>query len=140
MTTPKKAPKKKKAFPNNNNKSRPKKAAPKKAARKTKVTGKRFLVARPLGNKPMATIHYDVKFFGGTGEIDLSGENIDVTLTSNDGFDVSQSVGDQVVVVAGTTGGGGAHIDVTVTENNNPIGSGSFSGNTFNSGIDYTVK
>ena len=126
---PKKAAKKK-----TSSKKAPVKTAPKKAA------GKRLLVTRALANQPISTVHYDVKFFGGTGEIDLSGENFDLTLTSNDNFDVSQSVGSQATFVGGFTGGGGAHIDVTVTENDSQIGSGSFSGNTFNSGIQYTVK
>jgi hypothetical protein len=145
---PKKTPKKKKAAPKKKapaKKNTPKKAAPKKAAQKKaapekKVTGKLLLVDRPSANQQVTTVHYDVKFFGGPGEIDLSGENIDVTLTSDDNFDVSQTIGSQVTFVGGFTGGGGAHIDVTVTENGSQIGSGSFSGNTFNKAIKYTVK
>ena len=143
---PKKTPKKKKAAPKKvaskraaSPKTPGKKDPPGKAAVK-KAIGKRLLVARPLANQTIAGVRYEVKFFGGTGEIDLAGENIDVTLTSNDNFDVSQSIGSQVTIVGGFTGGGGAHIDVTVTENGSQIGAGSFSGNTFNSAIKYIVK
>jgi hypothetical protein len=128
MTTPKpkKAPAKK---------ASPKEAAPKKAAPK-----KAALTAKPPATLKTATVHYDVNFFGGTGEIDLEGAGIDETFTKDGGFDVSQSVGGQITTVTGFTGGSGEHIDVTVTEDGSQIGSGSFSGNTINSDIRYTVK
>jgi hypothetical protein len=89
-----------------------------------------------------ATIQYDVKFYGGAGQIVLKGQNLNKTAVSDSSFTVNQNSGAQTVFVGGTApAGGSGRIEVQVSESGkvlSPSSSNVFTG-LFNSAITYTV-
>jgi hypothetical protein len=89
-----------------------------------------------------ATVQYDIKFYGGAGQIVFKGQNLNQTVSSDGSFTVSQSKGVQTVFVGGTApAGGSGRIEAQVSENGSvlaPFSSNVFT-NLFNSAITYTV-
>jgi len=74
------------------------------------------LVAAPAFTE---TITYEVRFFGGAGQILLVGQNLNRTETGNDTFTVNQSPGSKQTVVGGVApAGANGRIEVEVRQGN----------------------
>jgi hypothetical protein len=135
----------KKAPPKKAAKKQVKKTPPKKSVKKTipkKAAAPHVASFEALDLAGTGTLQFNVKFFGGAGQIVFKGQNLDKTVTSDSMFTVSQDKGSQTVFVGGAApAGASGRIEVQVGENGavlSPFSANTFTG-LFNSAITYTV-
>ncbi|MBS1598395.1 MAG: hypothetical protein JST75_09215 [Bacteroidetes bacterium] len=89
-----------------------------------------------------AKVIFDIKFYGGVGQINLAGQNVDRKATANSNFSVTQRIGFQSVQVDGIApAGDDGKIEVQVSQGEEILSryADNVFKNLFNSDINYTI-